>query len=821
MRLPMRSRHREVLKRTKKLFSLDENLVQELDIYSASKNVSLFCLILSALNVMLQRYCGQEEIVMAIGVAENLICDSRLATTVGWIRSDLSSDPTISELLQGVQNALSVASTQKGLLLDESVTSFPRLTVFNQLLLAMSDVDSRLASSFQIVISVIRETNRLHGSLEYNEDFFDDALACRSMDHLRNILSKLVKSQPQLRLSHFDILEMEERRRILVDRNLVRHGYPEECIHECFEKQVAQNPSTIALVQKDLRVTYGELNGLANKLARELAALGVGPEIRVGLCMGRSIDAAIGVLGILKAGGVYVPLDPTYPIPHIHAMVKESQVSLIVTHSEHQGLLPSNPPVMCVDGCNVDILGMDSSNLKHIVTPDNAVSVLFTSGSMGKPKGVVEIHRCLTTRLGGPLPDFQPNDICAWNSSLNFGISTSRLLMPLACGLTVVVITDEQVKDTSQFIQALYDYEITSVFMVPDLLRQVVDIEFLRTPRLNRLRTIAVSGGSLTLETLQVINKVASHVRIVNLYGGTEIGTTAAMTSIAGGSAVDLVTIGSPVSNTSIFILDCWMNPVPVAVPGELFVSAKHLARGYVNRPDLTAERFIPDPFGMTCGGRLFRTGDLARYLPNGDIEFLGRTDRQVKVRGFRIELDEIECVLRQHTDVSEAAVTIEKSGSDCRLLAFVVVKVGLDLKVRNLRDYLLELLPDYMVPSGFVFLDVLPTTSNGKLNRVALSEFAFTRPNLSSIYEPPRNSIEAFVAAVWQDELRLNAIGRCDNFFELGGHSLQAARILFRVTETTDLRLTIGDFMEHPTVCELSILLSGIAGDEERDDQR
>ena len=537
------------------------------------------------------------------------------------------------------------------------------------------------------------------------------------------------------------------------------HGYPDAPIHELFERRAALTPDSIALIEGEQRITFAELNGRANQFARGLVERGVKRETFVGLSLERSIQAIVALIGILKAGGAYVYLDPAYPPRRLREMARDSGLEFVITNETEDSQ-------------------RETTNLAASVGLDDAAYVIYTSGSTGQPKGAVQVHRSMTSRLiSRPLPDIRSTDVCCLNSSLSFGISASRLFFPLVEGAPVVLLGDESVKDVHRFVRALDAHQITSAFMVPALLRQVLALHEQGVCRLPSLRAIAVSGGSLTPDLADRFRRALPETLLVNMYGSTEIGTTAAMRVIDSSMPSSPVSIGRPAPNTRIYIVDRDLNPVSGSEAGEICVAARHLAREYLNRPELTAERFIADPFVKAPGERMCRTGDLGRYLPNGEIEFLGRADHQVKIRGYRIELGEIEAVLLSHPSVQEAVVTAPGVEDERRIAAYLVCKDSVRPSSTELRAFLAERLPEHMIPAAFVMLRALPLTDAGKVDRDALPEAV--QAETATKDGLPETLTEKTLAQMWREFLKVESITLHDNFIEQGGDSLGATQLL------------------------------------------
>ena len=577
--------------------------------------------------------------------------------------------------------------------------------------------------------------------------------------------------------------------------------YPRDtCLHDLVHLQVLRTPEAIALICEDHHLTYRELTHRATLLANYLVSLGIGPEVRVGLCHERTPELIIGLLGIMQASGAYVPLDPTYPIDRLRFMLHDSQVAIVVTQEKLGPLFLQESLIhVCLDRDWAIISGQPNTKPTEFVAANTLAYVLYTSGSTGRPKGVQIAHREVVNflidtdrRLRGTAPP-----VLLATTSLSFDISILELFWPLIFGGRVILATQSQVRDGHQLVKRLSSESVTMMHATPAGWRLLLEANWEGTPGI-----VMLSGGEALSEELanQLLQRGAT---LWNLYGPTETTIYSTCTQIL---LSEMITIGSPTANTQTYILDTKFQPVPIGVPGELFIGGDGLSRGYLHRPDLTAERFFPDPFSRSRGKRLYRTGDRARYRDTGNIEWLGRFDHQVKLRGFRIELGEIEKMLMTHPAVQNAVVLCREDIPDEKqLVAYVVSAMETTLKPVMLRTYLKARMPDYMLPAAFVMLHALPLTPNGKVDRSALPAPDPTKQTESITSVPPRTPLEDLIADIWREILKIERIGMNDNFFVLGGHSLLATRVIARLRQVLELALPLRTIFEHPTVGQLA----------------
>ena len=637
----------------------------------------------------------------------------------------------------------------------------------------------------------------------------DPSHVCALMDQALRSLADALESAPGRPVEQLDILPAEERRRLLVDWNATEADYPAQaCLHQLFEAQVEAGPDAVALVFGEATLSYAALNMRANQLAQRLRQLGVGPDVRVAICVERSLEMVTGMLAVLKAGGAYVPLDPTYPLDRLTFMLADSGPRVVLTHAPARDILAQalervNVPLQVVDldpdlhqdlpSHNLDLkdLGLTSSHLAYVI---------YTSGSTGTPKGVMIEHKSIVRLFSALKNTFNCHPLCVWACihSFAFDFSVWEIWSPLSSAASLVLLDAPTIMEPRLLYRAINEFKITHLSSTPTAFKALVTAQQESSSE-HSVKYVCFGGEALYLNNINswLCDPRNSSTTLINLYGITEITIHATSFSV-NGAEKSAISIGRPISNTRIYILDDRMEPVPTGAAGELYIGGAGVARGYLNRPDLTAERFLASPF--VAGDRLYKTGDLGRYLPDGNIEFLGRNDFQVKIRGFRIELGEIEARLVERADVGQAVVLArEDAPGDKRLVAYYVAAGGHDPDVAALRAYLAERLPEYMVPAAYVRLDALPLTPNGKLDRKTLPA-----PDASAFsvrtYEPPLGAVEEALAAIWAEVLGLERVGRNDNFFELGGHSLLAVRVLAKA-QRENIAISMHSLFSDPTI--------------------
>ncbi|MBD2355858.1 amino acid adenylation domain-containing protein [Tolypothrix sp. FACHB-123] len=769
------------------------------------EGTTLYTLLLTAFITLLYRYSKQEDIIIGSTIGER---------NQAAIRTDLSGNPSFPELLARVNSVTSAAYEHQDLpfekLLEElqperSLSYHPLFQVLFNLQNAVEESTSHTAI-FDLTLSMEEKDGVISGTWNYSTDLFDDGTITRMMENFQTLLAGIV-ADPQQSILRLPLLTDDQTQQLLEQGNNIFSEYPEDkCIHQLFEAQVSKTPDKIAVVFENQELTYQQLNTKANQLAHYLQTLGVHPDTLVGIYVERSLEMVVGLLGILKAGGAYVPLDPAYPQERIALMLEDSQAPVIVTQSHLQAGLPeTSAQVVCLDSDWQIISQQSSANLAVSSQPENLAYTIYTSGSTGKPKGVQIIQRAVVNFLTSMQhqPGITEDDVLLAVTTISFDIAVLELFLPITVGAKVVIVSRQTAADPIELMQVIAKSQATIMQATPATWRMLLTAGWEGKPDLKIL-----CGGEAIPRSLanQLLARTAA---LWNMYGPTETTIWSTVNCITpGDGAID---IGHAIANTKIYIIDSnaynygSVELVPIGVPGELLIGGVGLARGYLHRPDLTAEKFIHDTFSKHPGDRLYRTGDLARYLADGRIELIGRIDYQVKIRGFRIELGEIETLLNQHHSIQQAVVVArEDVPGDKRLVAYAIAK-SIVPTTSELRAFLKEHLPEYMVPSVFVFLDTMPLTPNGKVDRRALPAPEQSSINLDREFCPPGNPTEELLANIWSQVLGREKISINDNFFELGGHSLLATQIISRSRQAFSVEILLNTLLENPTIAALA----------------
>lgn len=641
-------------------------------------------------------------------------------------------------------------------------------------------------------------------TLMYDRRLFAEPGVERQLVHLRAVLSAM-SAGPETPVDQLSLLSEEERRQVVEEWNRTAQPYPtDQCLHDLFVQRAEMSPEATALEYKGQRLTYGELNGRSNQFAHYLRGLGVRSETIVAVCLERSDELVMAVLGILKAGAAYVPCDLAYPAEYIRHMLEDSRAGFVLTRRALLPLVPaSEAAVILLDEQHSRIDEQSVDGLPPLAFPENLAYVFYTSGSTGTPKGIAGSHRGMVNRTAwaaGVYP-MEKDDVCCQKTAFSFIDSIGEMFSPILSGVPLKIVPEETARDAGALIRFLQAEEVTRIILAPSLLRVMLGAEFAAADTLAKLRVVIGSGEAMPPELANLARQSLPHAALLNFYGCTELASDATWADLSNRQDSDPVLIGRPVTNARAYVLDDDLHPVAIGVIGELYVGGDGLARGYYNRPELTAERFIPDPFSAVGGERLYRIGDLARWRADGNLEYLGRKDYQVKVRGQRIELGQIEATLSAHPSVEQAAVIAQSDSQETRIVAYVTLRQKTTIEA--LREGLRQKLPEYMVPAAFVILEAMPLTPNGKLNRRALP----APDNISQErhYVAPRTPMEHLLARIWSEILRLDRVGIEDNFLEIGGHSLQATRVAARLRSAIKLDVPLPVFFKAATIAKLA----------------
>lgn len=816
-------------------FSVSQQTSESLRSLCRREGVTLFMTLLGAFQVLLHRYARQDDIVVGSPISNRT--REEIEPLIGFfvntliLRTDLSGDPSFTDLLARVREAALGAYAHQELPFerlveeihpDRDMSHTPLFQVMfalqnasrspltlSGLALEVIGVDSG-TSKFDLTLAMAETDTGMEANFEYNTDLFDERTIERLARNFQTLIGEIV-ANPARRISELPLVAEAERRRTLVEWNETRSAYDSYAsIHELVESQAERTPDAVAVVFGDQELTYRELNARANRLAHYLRECGVGTDDLVGVCIERSVEMVVGLLGILKAGGAYVPFDPAYPRDRLIFMLADARVRLLVTQRKLLSLFPElDARAVCVDETMDRLARQPETNPIKVSGADNLAYVIYTSGSTGQPKGVALTHRTLTNLVSWQLANFTsaPKARTLQFAPPSFDVSCQEIFSTWIAGGTLVLIPEETRRDGWALLRFLCDERIERIFVPYVAVQQLADLVVAGGPVPARLREVITAGEQLlTTKAIADFFTALDQCRLVNQYGPSEAHVVTAF--VLDGAPRDwskLPPIGRPIANTRILLLDKRLEPVPIGVPGELYIGGDGLARGYLNRPDATAERFVPDPFAHEKGARLYRTGDLARYLADGTIEFLGRIDHQVKVRGFRIELGEIEIALESCHGVREAVVVLrEDSPSVKRLVAYIVPDDGAELVTDHVRSHLKEKLPEYMVPSAIVVMASLPLTPSGKVDRRSL-------PPPDSMEcdggpgEAPRTPVEEVLCSIWASVLHVEKVGTSENFFDLGGHSLLATQVISRVRSAFGVEMPLRRMFETPTVAGLA----------------
>ncbi len=797
------------------------------------EGIRLFMVMLAAFKVLLYRLSGQQDISVGTPVAGRTRAE--IEGLIGFfvntlvMRSEIKGGESFKEVMRREREVVLEAFAHQDVPFEKlvlelqparslsytplfqvmfSLENDPReIMNLPGLTLDSFEPDLRVAK-FDLTLSVA-DSQDLAISLEYNTDLFDARTITRMLGHFRNLLEGIV-ANPEQPVSTLPLLTEAERRKLIFDWNNTTFDYaPDRCVHELFEAQAERSPDAIAVVFDEQRLTYAELNRRANQLAHNLKDMGVGPESLVGICLERSIEMIVAVIGTLKAGGAYVPLDPDYPSERLAFIIEDARVSVLLTKRGVAPELELNvAKAVWLDGEWEEMAMQKAENPASKVNVQNLAYVIYTSGSTGRPKGVMIAHYDICNRLqwGQQAHPLAESDSVLQATSFSFDVSVLEIFTPLVAGARLVIARPGGTREPGYLVKLMAEQKVTVAHFVPSLLRVLLD-----EPGIDECRYLRqiVAGGEPLQSEIKDLFFARLDAELYNLYGPTEASVDTTWWRCEPGGGQGIVPIGRPLANVRTYILNSDLQPAPIGIPGELHVAGIGLARGYLNRPDQTAEKFIPDPFSDEPGARMYKTGDVARYFEDGNIEFISRADHQVKIRGFRVELGEIESVLNTHTGVQESVVVVREGKSDGKLLvAYIVPEQEPAPEVGKLRGFLENKLPHYMVPSAFVMLNSLPLTPNGKVDRRALLALGQTVPGSVSEFVTPRDLIEFQLAHIWEEVMVVDRVGVRDNFFELGGHSLLAVRLMARIQQCFGKELPLSTLFEGATVEHLACIL-------------
>ena len=802
---------------------LELALLGKVEALARQYNTSLSTFLFACWKILLWRLIGQSEI--AVGVAFDGRKYEELEPALGLfakflpLRGQLTENFSFAETLQQIQQEEREAYKYQEYVSQEYLgnsSGFPFGFEFEEHLEKHSasgvffSIYKQYAccDRFKVKLSCHRQNDSLAAEFHYDPIFLaDNSIRCLAEQFYALVQS--VATNPQTAIGKLEMLSDRARNQLLVEFNSTKADYQlDKCVHQLFEEQAERSPNRIAAVCENQQITYSELNARANKIAHYLQQLGIKPEVIVGLCVDRSLEAIAGILGILKAGGAYLPLDPAMPKERLALMLQNAQTPVLLTQQHHIKNLPETKAyIVCLD---TDIPSFSPTTFVS-ASGENLAYIIYTSGSTGTPKGVAIEHRQLLNYLHGIQEKLNLPSGANYATVSTFAADLGNtVIFPALCsGGCLHIITQERATDPQAIAAYFQQHSIDCLKIVPSHLKALLSAD--NASQILPKKRLILGGEPLMWNLIETIQKYNPDCSIFNHYGPTEttVGVLTYQVKMQGDHISQTVPLGRPLPNTQIYLLDSHLQPVPVGVAGELYIAGAGLARGYLNQPELTAEKFICKSLTQEPETRLYKTGDLARYLPDGNIEFIGRVDHQVKLRGFRIELGEIEAVLGQHPAVAETVVMVrEDVPGNKRLVAYVVVNQTSVPTVSQLHQFLKQKLPEYMIPSAIVKLEALPLTPNGKVDRRALLATDTARPELQSAFVAPRDTLELQLAQIWEDVLNIRPIGVTDNFFTLGGHSLLAVRLIALLQQQFGQNLPLATLFLAPTIEHLASTL-------------
>lgn len=810
---------------------LDADLSNQIHRLSRQEGTTLFVVILAAFYKMLHLYTGQDDLIIGAPLANRSHKDTE--DIVGFylnmlaFRTDLSGDPSFIDLIRRVRETVTDGITRSDypfIWLLETVSavrnpsiapvfqvmlnmlSFPQVTLqYNDLEMGFRELETGY-TKYDLSLYAQEQGDRVYLQLSYLTDLFDDEAADKVLKNMVALLNSAI-ANPAARMSRLDVLTEAEKKTILTQFNDTAREFDDsKCIHELFELQAEKTPGQTALIFNGRRLNYSDLNGRANQLASYLRRRGIGPEMGVAVCLERSFDTIIALLGIIKAGGYYVALDPDYPPLRLNKMLEDTAAPILLLHQNTDQFEDYGGEKIYLDDW-AQLEKEDPSNALCLSTPDNLLNIVYTSSTTGNPKGAFITMKSVLNRLFWMWEayPFQPDDVAVLQKSTALVAATWECFGALLKGIPTLILSREDLLDPQELWSKLATERVSYLLASPALLQGVIDQAELHPSEWTTLRLATTSAETISVAMATQWNKLFPQAPLLNLYGSTECSSNATVYN-TGELSPDAarVLVGKPLANTRVYILSEPLGLVPMGGKGEMCVSGECLARGYLNLSELTAAQFIPDPFSDRPGARLYRTGDVARYCADGNIELLGRKDNQIKVRGFRVELDDVEVAILWHPLVKKCAVRVyqDQAGRN-RLAAYLIADDSMSSS--TIRSFLRERLPEYMIPSDFVMVDALPLTPAGKVDRRALPLPDRTRPDLDSTFVAPRTETESLIANIWSQILGVEQVGVYDNFFDLGGHSLMATQILSRLRNIADVEIPLRAMYETPTVANLA----------------
>ena len=817
-------------------FSISQSLTEQLRDLSRRAGTTLFMTLLGAFSILLHRYSAEDDIVVGSPIAGRN--QAEIEGLIGFfintlaLRIDLRGNPTFETLLTRVKQTAVEAFEYQELpfeklveeLKPERLNRIPFFQVMFQfqhgprnsaiidgLTFTTESVEIDTAK-VDLSLGAYERDEALKFQMEYSTDLFDEQ-TIQSMFSRFEVLLESIVSHPDVSIAGLEIMTAAERTRLLVEWNDTREDFGQyESLQERFERQAAQNPNAVAVIDGNVQITFADLNARANRLAHHLKRSGVGPEVRVAVFVERSLNLIVALFGVLKAGGAYVPLDVAYPQDRIDYLLHDSKPKILLTNEQWQDRLPATDClIVSLDGDRDKINDEGVANPPVEVTAANAAYVIYTSGSTGKPKGVVGLHGATVNRLQWMYRryPFAAEELCCQKTSLSFVDSIWEIFGPLLHGVPLVIFPDDVVRDVNLFVDVLSTSHVTRLVLVPSLLRPMLEAGNDLGEGLSRLKLWTCSGESLPLSLAKSFQQRMPAALLLNLYGSSEVAADVSYYEITGSEQLESIPLGWPIANTQLYVLDRSLQPVPVGVIGEIYVGGDNLARGYLERPELTAEKFVPNPFAAAPGVRLYRTGDRGRFLKNGALEFRGRTDYQVKMLGSRIELGEIESALENHEEIQESIVVAREDDSgETRLVAYIRRR-NKTLSNSEIRAHLRRTLPEFMIPNSVVVLEDFPRTPSGKIDRVSLPEPV----EVGGAYVAPRTLTEEIVASVMAEILKVEDVGANHDFFELGGHSLLIPRVTTRLHELFGVELPMRALFDYPRISELAEKITSLRG--------